>query len=97
MSTLTYRFCDLTIASDIPIAELPAVSASADVSIVHCLSAPFVTPPAFAEWTGLDGSVGLSFGEDGSGYVLSFTGLTQFHVTTNGECVDVRPNVDTPP
>jgi len=94
-----YKIADLTLASDLPLPELPSIASHAEPSwCVRIAPGRYPGPPAdwFHEWRESDGRRWLTFGRDDDRYVLRFARWASFVVDARERTIICHSQRNTP-
>jgi hypothetical protein len=92
-----YRFADLVISSEIPIAELPVVEAVSAECHLQLGGADSGSERWDHHWRSPDGAVSLSCARDGAVYRLRAPGLATFRIDCDGRLITCAPEHAVPP
>ncbi len=97
-----YRWCELALAVDFDIPELPRVDSPADMTAgwrITIDAGPSPDRPQrewFHQWEFPDGRKWVAFARDRGGYLLRFPGLADFDIVPPARTIGVHPEPATP-
>ena len=94
-----YRACDLVLASNVPLPELPPANGSEPECSFQVLSGRGLKPASkdwFHQWYFPDGEPWLRMAKQESDFLLRFPDLADFVVSTDGKLIQCYPGSETP-
>jgi hypothetical protein len=94
-----YRFADLVVESDLPLAELERAGSGSPECAIRVDSTESPVPGSERwdhHWRSPDGAVVLSCARDGDRYRLLMPGLATFLIEDDGQAITCRPHASVP-
>ncbi len=98
----SYRWCELALAADFDIPELPRANSPSDLMAEWRVTIETGASPDrphrewFHQWEFPDGRKWVAFARDSGGYLLRFPGLADFDIVPPARTIGVHPEPATP-